>query len=80
MDIRVIIKIDVFISRQRTGNPAEFARKVHVSERTLFNYLDFMRVELGAPILYNKYAKTYQYSEVGEFQFKYKKKVLTKIS
>lgn len=43
-----------------TGTPEEFANKLHVSKRQLFNLLDELR-GLGASIKYSRYKKTYYY-------------------
>ena len=47
-----------------------FAKKINVSERTIYNYLEFMKVELQAPIVYNGSKKSYCYD--GECGLKFK--------
>jgi len=59
--IERINRMDALIRRKATGSPAEFAVKMNMSERRLYQYLAFMKGELKAPILYNKLRKCYQY-------------------
>ena len=61
MDIRIIKKIHSKILAESTGNPKIFAMKLNVSERTIYNYINFMRKELKAPIIYNRVKGTYLY-------------------
>ena len=61
MDIRTIIKIHELIEVELTGSPKDFADKISVSERTIYNYLEFMKVELQAPIVYSGSKKSYCY-------------------
>jgi len=50
------------IKRERTGDANEFAEKLDISRRTLFNYLEILRDE-GTVIKYDRYRKTY-YSDI----------------
>ncbi len=70
MDIRTIIKIHELIEVELTGSPKDFAKKISVSERTIYNYLEFMKTELRAPIVYNNSKKSYYYD--GECGLKFK--------
>ena len=54
MNILIIKKIHSRISTASTGKPKELAYKLNVSERTIYNYIHFMRNELKAPIIYNR--------------------------
>lgn len=53
--------MDFLISHRSTGTPVEFAKKMELSRSTLFEYLAYMRYELGVCILYDKYQGTYHY-------------------
>lgn len=64
MDIKIIIRIHDCIQNGYTGNPKELSRKLGVSERTLYNYISFMKNELKAPIVFNTDRRSYEY--VGE--------------
>ena len=46
------------IHKERTGNPEQFASKLQLSKRQLFNILEEMRI-LGLDIRYNKTRNTY---------------------
>lgn len=70
LDIRVVIKIHELIRVGLTGCPKDFANKLGVSERTIYNYLEFMKVELEAPIVYNNSKKSYCYD--GECGLKFR--------
>lgn len=61
MDIRIIIKIHELIQVELTGSPKDLADKISVSERTIYNYLEFMKNELQASIVYNTSKKSYCY-------------------
>jgi transcriptional antiterminator len=68
MDIRIIIRLDTLISREMTGSPKKLASKLAISERSVYNYISFMKKELRAPIAYNYQNQTYMYSEEWEFK------------
>jgi len=67
MDIRKIIRIHVLILEERTGNPKELAIKFGVSERSIYNYISFMKGELNAPIIYDGLKESYCYEIPCEF-------------
>jgi transcriptional antiterminator len=69
MDIRTIKKIHEKILNESTGTPKELACALNVSERTVFNYIKFMREELKAPIIYNRIKDAYQYETVCSINF-----------
>lgn len=70
MDIRIIIKINELIHTERTGSPNDLASKLELSIRTVYNYLEFMKTELNAPIQYNNSKKSYCYESDCGFKFK----------
>jgi transcriptional antiterminator len=70
MDIRIIIKINELIQAERTGGPNDLASKLDLSIRTVYNYLEFMKSELNAPIQYNNSKKSYCYEGECEFKFR----------
>ncbi|MFC5284504.1 hypothetical protein [Pedobacter alpinus] len=53
-----IEQVDFLISSKSTGKPKEFAKKIGLSERSLYDTINLMK-KLGAPILYCKQKKTY---------------------
>ncbi len=53
MNIRVVIRIHEMICLENTGKPQCLAELLDVSERTIYNYIAFMKDELKAPINYS---------------------------
>lgn len=62
MNIKVIIRIHEMISMQHTGKPRALAEVLDVSERTVYNYIAFMKDELKAPINYCNIKESYYYT------------------
>lgn len=65
IDLKKVLRMDFLIRHRCTGNAVEFARKLDLSRSTLFNYLDYLRNDLGVDILYDKYGETYRYDGSG---------------
>jgi predicted DNA-binding transcriptional regulator YafY len=61
MDIRIIIRIHECINTGNTGTPKELSQRLGISERTLYNYIAFMKHELKAPIVFNGSRRGYEY-------------------
>jgi predicted DNA-binding transcriptional regulator YafY len=64
--IKRLQRIDELIRIKGTGAPANLARRLGVSERSLYEYLRLMK-EFGAPIHYSRTAQTYHYGNEGKF-------------
>lgn len=62
------------ITKERTGSPSQLAYYLGVSERTLHNYLSYMRSELKAPIKWSQYKGTYYYSSSGKLDLEWQLK------
>ena len=75
MNILIIKKIHSMILSKSTGKPKELALKLNVSERTIYNYIHFMRSELKAPIKYNRIKGTYLYDTKCNINFIHKERV-----
>jgi hypothetical protein len=71
--LHALKKIDVLIQLQSTGTPAELAKKLKVSIRSLHNYIKFLRTEYNAPIQYDRKHKSYYYKEVGSLELGWRK-------
>ena len=69
MKIRIIIRLHEFILIEQTGRPSELALKLGISERTVYNYISFMRIELKAPIIYDNQKGNYRYERFCELCF-----------
>ncbi|WP_324069367.1 MAG: HTH domain-containing protein [Flavobacterium sp.] len=61
MDIRIIIRIDELISKEMTGSPKNLASKLSITERSVYNYIAFMKKEMNAPIVYDYHKISYVY-------------------
>ncbi|PUZ19936.1 hypothetical protein GA0116948_11955 [Chitinophaga costaii] len=70
--------IDHLIRIKGTGTPAALAKRMRISERTLFEFLKMMR-ELGAPIEYDRYKESYYYAEKGGFNVHFSQSVLNEV-
>jgi len=70
MDIRIIIKLHHLISSERTGSPVDCACKLGVSERTIYNYISYMKTDLMAPINYDNNKTSYCYTSKCNLEFK----------
>lgn len=68
LDIRIIIRLDNLITLEMTGSPKELASKFSISERSIYNYISFMRRELNAPIKYDNQRLSYIYTNDWEFK------------
>ncbi len=64
--------IDYLIKSKSGGTPQEMARRLNISERTLFETLAHMK-DLGAPICYCRHMRVYYYDQRGCFDFKFKR-------
>ena len=78
--IQQIERVDALIRRKGTGTPADLARKLNVSERTVYNLIDLM-IRMGAPIYYCNERKSFCYEYEVEFSigFLSKKEDINKI-
>lgn len=63
-------RLHELIRRKSTGTPPCLARRLDVSLRTTFDYINILR-SLGADIHYCKTRESYYYSEEGTFYFKF---------
>ncbi|MFT3823007.1 MAG: HTH domain-containing protein [Chitinophagaceae bacterium] len=59
-------RIDHLIRIKNTGTPAQLAKRLGVSERTVYEYLNLMK-DFGAPIKFNNYRQSYYYDQDGCF-------------
>lgn len=69
MKPHILHKIHKLIKEQKTGRPEELAQKINLSERSVYNYLGYMRKELQAPIGYDANKTTYYYTYEVNFGF-----------
>jgi len=69
MDIRIIIRLHEYLITERTGAPKELASKLGISERSVYNYIAYMKSEMNAPISYDIHKGNYCYQRVCELRF-----------
>lgn len=65
-----LLRIDSLIKIKGTGTPDDLARRIGVSKRTIYDYLNIMR-EFGAPIKYSPKRKSYYYDGDGSFNISF---------
>lgn len=67
-----IERMDTLIRRKSTGSPKELAKKLNISERWLYIFLDELRTELGCPIRYDRRKRSYVYEVPGRITIGFK--------
>ncbi len=70
MNIRIIKKLHEHILTERTGSPKELAKKLKVSERTVYSYISYMKTEMNAPIIFDNQKGNYLYERECLLAFK----------
>lgn len=68
-----IDRINYLIRIKATGTPLHLSKKLGISERTLYNYINFMKSK-GAPICYCKTRRSYYYEDDGNFVLTFHRK------
>ena len=66
--IESVKKLDHLILMESTGSAQDLAKKMRVSTRCIYNYINIMR-HAGAPIVYIRKRKTFLYLQDGSFHF-----------
>jgi transcriptional antiterminator len=69
LDIRIIIQLDSLTVNEVTGSPKQLASRLSVTERTVYNYISFMKKASNAPIVYDYHRMSYVYNNDCEFKF-----------
>jgi len=60
------LRIDHLIRIKGTGTPAQLAERLNLSERSIYDYINYMKA-LGCPIKFDSFRETYYYEEEGFF-------------
>jgi len=71
VDIVKLDRIHNLIRRKATGTPEELARRIGLSVSRLYQILSFLRVEMHAPIIYNRYNSSYEYEYPTNFNLEF---------
>jgi len=66
MNISKIKNLMHLIEKERTGTPKELAKRLELSERMVYIYVDVLKKDLKAPVVYNRTKQTYLYNEQGK--------------
>lgn len=67
---RRLERLDNLIRIKATGPPKILSRKMGVSERTIYKYIEILE-SLGAPVAYSKIKESYVYENDGYFNFRF---------
>ncbi|WP_410478519.1 HTH domain-containing protein [Pedobacter gandavensis] len=62
--------LDRLIYCKSTGAPDYLAKKLNISKRTVFDYINILK-SLGAEVKYCRQKKTYYYYYSGRFNFRF---------
>jgi predicted DNA-binding transcriptional regulator YafY len=68
--LNLLLRLDQFIRQKGTGSPPEFAQKMGISERSLYEYLKVLK-DLGAPIKFSRQSRSYYYEADGQFRISF---------
>jgi DNA-binding MurR/RpiR family transcriptional regulator len=66
--INLVKRVHQLIRLKATGTPKDFARRLEMSESTLYRVIDEMKT-LGFPIVYSKVRQSYYYEKEVRFLF-----------
>jgi hypothetical protein len=61
--------MDALILNEMTGSPKHLALKLGLSERSVYNYIAFMKNQLNAPIKYDYQRQSYVYLYEWDYKF-----------
>jgi len=67
VDLVKLDRLDCLIRRKATGSPIDLAKRMGVSRSHLFRMLSFLRLQMKAPINYDRYISSYYYSYSPKF-------------
>jgi len=54
------------IKQEQTGTPEELAKKIALSERMVYKYINCIKNDFKAPVIFSKKKKSYCFKEKGE--------------
>lgn len=72
MNIKNIQLLIELIEQKKTGTPANLSKKLAVSERMIYKYLDILKSEFNAPIKFNRSIQSYYFTEAGSLDLRWK--------
>lgn len=74
MRIHTIQKIIDLITEEKTGNAKSISLKFEISERMVYKYLQIIKHDFKAPVVYCRKKKSYVYTEKGQLTVYWQKK------
>ena len=74
--IKILVEL---IEKKATGNPAQIALKLEVSERMVYSYLEVLKTEFNAPIKYSRASQTYVFTEEGKLDLNWQEEFERKV-
>lgn len=77
IDLVKLDRLNHLIRRQSTGTPEELAERLEISRSSLFEIISYLREEMQAPILYNKYMRSYIYEYPTKFCLGFEREILS---
>ena len=72
MNIKNIQLLIELLEQKNTGTPANLSKKLAVSERMIYKYLDILKSEFNAPIKFNRSTQSYYFTEAGSLDLRWK--------
>ena len=69
--LNTLEQMDYLIRTGSTGSPEDFAGRLAISVRTLYNYISVLK-ELGAPVKYSRHKESYIYEYSGKLSICFK--------
>jgi len=79
VDLVKLDRLDNLIRRKATGKPEDLAKRLGLSRSTLFEIISYLRGEMNAPIVYNRYNSSYEYSYPPKFYLGFERDRLNQI-
>lgn len=67
---RLVVMNDL-IRSQNTGSPEQFCKRMRISRRQLFSYMEFFR-DCGVELVYSKSLNSYHYKNGHELEISFK--------
>jgi len=75
MNIKNIQLLIELVKQKKTGKPKEIAKKLGVSERQVYTYLEILKTEFNAPIKYSRTDITYYFNEEGKIDLRWQEEI-----
>ncbi len=74
MRIRTIQKLIDLITQENTGNAKKISIQLGISERMVYKYLQILKQDFNAPVVFFRKKNSYVYTEKGNLNLYWQKK------